>query len=118
MAQIEYVRTKYFDDSDSTKSVAIVSLNGVEMEIEFWYSTITVFGKDVAKTMILIDALFQAKLYDDAINLASISATGNKTAIYNGIDTSYEDTRNWAQKWIDFIQENRKDNKIVIDPLL
>lgn len=99
MATATFVKTSSVDTSDQTHSIAIVDVDGVEVEVRFWLSTITVWGKDGAKAYICAEALWQTGNYVDAHAFLKTDATGKITLDEDGKVSS--DTRNWQQCWID-----------------
>jgi hypothetical protein len=76
-----------------------VDVDGVEVEVRFWLSTITVWGKDGTKQYICAEALWQTENYIDAHDFLKADATGKITLDKDGKVAT--DTRNWQQRWID-----------------
>ncbi len=98
MIDVQFIRTEILDRTDQTKSIAIISINGMEVKVPFWYSIIGQYSKEDIRTLICADGLVQVGLIEDAINLVSSGAEGQLIKDENGI---YIDTRNWRQNWLD-----------------
>ena len=98
MADAQFIKTEILDKTDQTKSIAIVSIDGIEIRVPFWYSVIGQYSKEDVRTLICADGLAQIGLIQDAINLLSSGAQGSLTTSLDGL---YIDTRNWRQNWID-----------------
>ena len=98
MATAQFIRTEFLDKSDQTKSMAIISIDGYEIRVPFWYSTIGQYSKEDVRTLLCAEALVVSGFIQDAINLVSPGAQGALTKDENG---GYIDTRNWRQHWLD-----------------
>jgi len=107
MATATFVKTSFVDASDQTHSIAIVNVDGAEVEVRFWLSLIDLWGKDDTKQYICAEALKQTGNLADAHALLKPSVAGKLTLDKDGKVTS--DTRNWQQKWLN-------DYPIVIAP--
>lgn len=113
---IQFIKTKYFDPTDTKKSIAVVSLNEVEIEYPFWYSMIDTWGKEESKLIILANVLKDSGYLEDAIQLIKPYSKGDSKTTVNGADIYHEDGRNWAKVWLD--NNSIELPKIEIDPLL
>lgn len=99
MATASFVKTSFVDTSDRTHSVAVIDVDGVEIEIRFWISLIDLWGKDGTKQYLCAEALWQTGNCVDAHDFLKADATGKITLGSDGKVTS--DTRTWQKKWID-----------------
>ena len=98
MATATFVKTSLVDNSDQTKSLAIIDVDGAEVKVEFWFSLINILGKEDTKTFLCAEALNRTKNFIDAHELLTPIATGSITKDENG---NKIDNRNWAKNWID-----------------
>ncbi len=98
MANVEFVKTELIDWTDQVKSVAIISIDGIEIRVPFWSSIIGQYSKEEVRALICAEGLLQAGLMQDAISLVSVGAEGS---LLKNEDGSYTDTRNWRQNWLD-----------------
>lgn len=98
MAEVQFVRTEILDKTDQTKSVAIISIDGKERKVEFWFSILGQYSKEDVRELICADGLVQAGLVAEARKIIGVGASGNLTKDENG---ALVDTRNWRQNWLD-----------------
>ncbi len=99
MATATFVKTSFVDTTDQTHSVAIIDVDGTEVEVRFWISLIDKFGKDGTKQCLCAEGLWQTGNYTDSHALLESDATGKITLDVDGKVES--DTRSWQKKWID-----------------
>lgn len=99
MATATFLRTQSADPTDQNHSIAIVDVDGVEVEVNFWLSLIDQWGKEQTKQFICAEALWKTGNYVDAHDLLKTDATGKITLDKDGKVVS--DTRNWQKRWID-----------------
>lgn len=93
MAVAKFIRTGLVDPSGVSKAVAVVNVDGHEIQIEFWYELIDQWGKEGTKQFLCAEALWQTGNKADAIALLKTDATGSVGKDF--------DTRNWQKNWID-----------------
>lgn len=98
MATAQYVKLGFTDPSGVKKSSAVVSVNGAEIAVEFWYDIIAQWGKDQVKTFLCAEALWLTGNYADVHKLLEKSASGEV-----GVDEDGKpvDTRNWQKNYLD-----------------
>lgn len=94
----EFIRTETIDKTDQTKSVAVVSIDGIEKKIGFWYSIIGQYSKEDIRLLLCAEALFESGLIEESRNIIVPGAAGSLDKDENG---GYIDTRNWRQNWLD-----------------
>lgn len=100
------VRYDYIDETDQTKSVAVVNVQEVEIPVLFWYSLYSQWGQDGTEAYIKAEALASVNLVNEAVVIIEPFASGVDERQYRneGGELFYvggEDKRNWAQRWID-----------------
>lgn len=93
MVTAEFSRTALVDTESNSHSVAIVLVNGNEVDVHFWYEIIEQMGKEDAKILLCLEALWQEGFYQEAHDLIVDDATGEYK--------DNVDTRNWQQNWLD-----------------
>ena len=98
MTVAQFIRTEILDKTDQAKSIAIVTIDNVEVKIGFWYSIIGQYSKEDIRTLLCAEALVEAGYIQDAINLVAPGAAGSLTKDGEGANI---DTRNWRQNWLD-----------------
>ena len=98
MATANFIRTKSVDLSDKMYSIAIIDLNGVEVEHPFWYSCISTYGKENTKKILCARVLYENGFQQDAHDLLSPEAIGSIFTDENG---NLIDNRSWQKIWID-----------------
>lgn len=98
MTIAQFLRTEILDKTDQSKSIAIVLIDNIEIQVPFWYSLIGQYSKEDIRTLLCAEGLFQQRFVQEAIDLISVGATGSLIKDENG---GYIDTRNWRQNWLD-----------------
>lgn len=88
-----YVRTVDVGQEPDRKAVSVVNINGQEISVSWWPSLIQQWGKEETKAYIEAEALVAIGLTIEGRTKVEQYASGHIS------DT--EDTRNWAQRWID-----------------
>jgi len=101
MAIVIYVKTIDQGQEPDRKAISIVSVDGQEIQVSWWPSLMPQWGKDGVMAYLKAEALFVTGNYVDALNVLQPIATGTDTRELNGLVIDGEDTRNWAQRWID-----------------
>ena len=114
MATATFVKTSLVDNSDQTKSIAVIDVDGNEVQVEFWFSLINSLGKEDTKTCLCAEALIRTGNFIDAHELLTPIATGSITKDENG---NKVDNRNWAKNWLDAYPIPTQQTVNEIDPL-
>lgn len=104
-----YKTIKLVDTSSQMYSVAVVDVDGEEVEVNFWYSLIDQWGKEDTKKWLCAEALWSFGQFQSAIDLLKDEAVGTVTK-----DT---DTRNWQQNWLDHHHMPATQVQPEVDPL-
>lgn len=117
MATATFVKTNLIDNTNETKSQAIIEVDGQEVTVEFWYNLINVMGKDDVKTFLCAEALKQTGNLQDAHDLLIAEATGDIVENPDG-KPRFTDTRNWQKSWIDANPIVPTPSEPEVDPLL
>ena len=98
MATATYVKVSEIGATNDIKSKAIIDVDGVEIEIAFWYDLIAQYGKEGTKQFLCAEALKQTGNLADAHELLKADATGK---LVLNVDKSVKsDTRTWQQRWV------------------
>jgi hypothetical protein len=108
MAIATFIKTKLLDTTDQSHSIALVDLDGQEVEHPFWYSCIAAYGKEGTKQLICARVLYEHGFHQEAHAVLSPEAAGEIIIDENG---NLQDQRNWQKHWID-------DNPIISEPTI
>jgi hypothetical protein len=114
MTTVKFVRTSMLDSTRQSKSVAIVEVNGIEIEIDFWVELIEQWGKEGTKQFLCAEALLRTGNLADAHELLKPDATGKLVTDKDGL--VIQDSRSWQQSWIDSYPIKIVEH-ILVDPL-
>jgi len=87
----------YVDQTDRTKSIADVAIDGQSVNVTYWWSWRKQLTDDEFQDYLQLEAYLQLQMFEEAKALAEPKATGTLTQTDYGAD----DTRNWYQNWLD-----------------
>lgn len=118
MINATYTKTTDIGQEPDRKAISVIDIDGQEISVSWWPSLVEQWGKDGVKSYLEAEALFQISNFVAAKVKLTPFATGSDKRQHNvdGV-VSGEDTRNWAQRWID---EHAGPTQVssVVDPLL
>ena len=80
------------------KITAIVNVENVKVEVEYWAELETQWGADGLRSYLFAEALKSLGRLDDAVNFLTDKASGTLMQNESG---GFIDSRNWQQNWID-----------------
>lgn len=105
MPTATYMRTTDMGDEDNgRKALALVAVDGLYVDVPYWPSILTQFPKAENRAYLEAEALHSCGYCADAKAHLTPLATGTDTRMYDevtGALISGEDTRSWAQRWIE-----------------
>lgn len=99
MAKATFIKTSMVDSTGLGKSVAVVDVDGEEIQIDFWLDLIDQWGKEGTKQFLCAEALWATGNQVDAHGVLKPGATGKINLDKEG--KVITDTRSWQQRWID-----------------
>lgn len=99
MATATVLRTKSLDENDIEKSIAIVDVDGTEVEVKFWFTSISAYGIPDLKRILCAEALWQEGFQADARAIFADDASGE--IVYDEATLYFDDQRNWQKRWLD-----------------
>jgi hypothetical protein len=91
---------------DIAKSVSIVTIDDVNVEVKWWYSLTFSFNEQEVSDFLQAEALVILGREEEAVSLLQPKASGTITKEIKTDGEGFEytettDTRNWYQRWID-----------------
>lgn len=93
------IRSTAVDPTDQVKSIALVSLGDVEVEVPYWYSSLTAYGLEGLRQLLLAEALWMTNRQQEA--RAVLEADADGVVVFDPVSRYADDQRNWQQRWLD-----------------